>query len=113
MNGVAPLLAGVRLLPFSVASPIGSIASSMVAGKLKIPPIYLVLGASSLQVIGFALLSSLPTSSDTAKAQYGYEVIAGFGCGVNISTLLLLTPFSVEKRDQGKSVLQSGKIAVN
>ncbi|KAL9035080.1 MAG: hypothetical protein Q9214_006754 [Letrouitia sp. 1 TL-2023] len=102
VNGVAPLMAGVRLLPFSIASPIGSIVSSEIAGKIKIPPIYLVIGASSLQVIGFALLSTLPVSTATSKAQYGYEVIAGFGCGVNISTLMLMTPFSVEKRDQGK-----------
>ncbi len=95
-------MAGVRLLPFSVASPIGSIASSLIAGKLKIPPIYLVIGASSLQVIGFALLSTLPATSDTLTAQYGYEAIAGFGCGVNISLLMLMTPFSIEKRDQGK-----------
>lgn len=74
----------------------------MVVGKLKIPPIYLVLGASSLQVVGFALMSTLPISSETSKAQYGYEVIAGFGCGVNISLLMLLTPFSIQKRDQGK-----------
>lgn len=94
-------MAGVRLLPFSVASPIGSIVSSIVAGKSKIPPIYFVIGASSLQVIGFVLLSTLPVSSETSAAQYGYEVIAGFGCGVNISTLMLLTPYSIEKRDQG------------
>lgn len=95
-------MAGVRLLPFSVSSPIGSIVSSIVAGKMKIPPIYMVIGASSLQVVGFALLSTLPVSETTSKAQYGYEIIAGFGCGVNISTLMLMTPFSVEKRDQGK-----------
>ncbi|KAL8724486.1 MAG: hypothetical protein Q9166_007920 [cf. Caloplaca sp. 2 TL-2023] len=100
VNGVAPLMAGVRLLPFSVASPIGSIISSMAAGKLKIPPIYLILPASLLQVLGFALLSTLPTSSETSKAQYGYEAIAGFGCGVNISLMMLLTPHSIEKRDQ-------------
>lgn len=74
----------------------------MIAGKLKVPPIYLVLIASTLQVIGFTLLSTLPTSGDfILHAQYGYEVIAGFGVGVNISTLMLMTPFSVEKRDQG------------
>ena len=96
-------MAGVRLLPFSVASPIGSIIASMVSGKAKIPPIYLVLGASCLQVAGFVLLSTLPASNQTLPAQYGYEVIAGFGCGVNISSLMIMTPFSVERRDQGLS----------
>lgn len=95
-------MAGVRLLAFSVASPIGSIVTSIITGKAKVPPIYFVLLASVLQVIGFGLLSSLPTTSHTSPAQYGYEVIAGFGCGINISLLILMTPFSVEKRDQGK-----------
>lgn len=101
---VSPLMAGVRLLPFTVSAPLGSIVASIVAGKAKIPPIYLVIGASSLQVIGFTLLSTLPITNRTSQAQYGYEVIAGFGCGVNISTLMLMTPFSVEKRDQGTYV---------
>lgn len=98
---VSPLIAGVRLLPFTVSAPLGSIMASIVAGKAKVPPIYLVIGASSLQVIGLALLSTLPITNRTSQAQYGYEVIAGFGCGVNISTLMLMTPFSVEKKDQG------------
>lgn len=102
VNGASPLGAGIRLLPFAFASPVGSIVSAMIAGKLKVPPIYLVLIASTLQVIGFTLLSTLPTSGGfLSHAQYGYEVIAGFGVGVNISTLMLMTPFSVEKRDQG------------
>lgn len=107
--GVSPLMAGVRLLPFTVSAPLGSIMASIVAGKAKIPPIYLVIGASSLQVIGFALLSTLPSTNRTLQAQYGYEVIAGLGCGVNISTLMLMTPFSVEKKDQGMLEDYSGK----
>lgn len=105
VNGASPLGAGIRLLPFAFASPVGSIVSAMIAGKLKVPPIYLVLIASTLQVIGFTLLSTLPTSGGfLSHAQYGYEVIAGFGVGVNISTLMLMTPFSVEKRDQAVAV---------
>lgn len=74
----------------------------MLAGKVKVPPIYLVIAASLLQVVGFSLLSILPVSKAISAAQYGYEVIAGFGVGVNISTLILMTPYSVQKRDQGK-----------
>ncbi|KAI4264049.1 MAG: hypothetical protein L6R42_000831 [Xanthoria sp. 1 TBL-2021] len=105
--------AGVRLLPFTVASPIGSIISSTIAGKLKTPPLYLVLGASMLQLVGFILMSTLPTSSHTSKAQYGYEVIAGFGCGVNISTHMLNTPFCVEKRDQCEAYILLVRMIAN
>ena len=107
-NGVDALMAGVRLLPFSVGSPIGSIVGSMVAGKFKIPPIYLVVVASFLQVIGFALLATLPISTSTSPSQYGFEAIAGFGCGINISLLMLMTPFCVEKRDQGRLLPDQG-----
>ncbi len=103
VNGTSPLGAGIRLLPFTCATPIGSIISSMIAGKAKVPPIYLVIAASCLQVVGFSLLSTLPVVKHISTAQYGYEVIAGFGVGINISTLVLMTPFSVQKRDQGMS----------
>lgn len=101
MNGLSPLNAGIRLMPFTFAAPVGSVISAMVAGKIKLPPIYIVIFASILQVIGFVLLSTLPASSRLDHAQYGYEIIAGFGCGVNISLLLLMTPFTVEPRDKG------------
>ena len=103
VNGTSPLGAGIRLLPFTCAAPVGSIVSSMVAGKLKIPPIYLVVTASCLQIVGFSMLSTLPDVKYMLRAQYGYEVVAGFGVGINISTLVLMTPASVQKRDQGSS----------
>jgi len=100
VNNASALGAGLRLIPFTLAAPVGSIISATIAGKAKVPPIYLVLLASSIQVIGFGLLSSLPLSEIEPNAQYGYQVIAGFGVGINISTLLLMTPFSIaEKRD--------------
>lgn len=77
-------------------------SSAIIAGKFKVPPIYLVIFASILQVIGFVLLSTVPASAKLVPAQYGYEVIAGFGCGINVSTLILMTPFSVQKRDNGE-----------
>ncbi len=104
VNSTSPLGAGIRLLPFTCATPVGSIVSSMVAGKMKIPPIYLVVTASCLQIVGFSLLSTLPVVKYIPRAQYGYEVIAGFGVGINISTLVLMTPASVQKRDQGSFI---------
>lgn len=93
-------------MAFTGAAPISSILTAGLAKK-GIPPIYLVMVASCLQVIGFALLGTLPKSTEISKAQYGYQVIAGFGCGTNISLLTLMTPFSVQPRDNGKSILDS------
>ncbi len=100
-------------MPFTFAAPVGSAVSALIAGKRKVPPIYLVMCASVLQIIGFALLSTSAYSPKVAAAQYGYEVIAGFGCGINISILVLITPFSVEKRDQGTSILFTGTTSIS
>ena len=101
--GLSPLAAGIRLLPFALASPIGSGAAAALTGKAKIPPIYATLGGSIVQIIGFALLSTSPTSRSIDNAQYGYEAIAGLAVGVNLACLILMAPFTVEKRDKGKS----------
>ena len=108
VNGTSPLGAGTRLLPFTCASPIGSMIASIVAKK-KVPPLYLVVFGSCLQVVGFSLLSTLPTTAHIAHRQYGYQVIAGFGVGINISTLILMTPFCVQKKDQGLSTSRRGR----
>lgn len=99
-NALSPIDAGVRVIPFSLAAPVGSVISSSLANGAKIPPVYMIIFAAVLQVIGFALLSTLPFSHSVPASQYGYQVIAGFGCGINISMLILLTPFCVQQRDK-------------
>lgn len=98
--GISPLGAGIRLLPFAVLSPIGSGVSAAIAGKAKIPPIYLMPVGAIIQIIGFALLSTGSTGTSPDKAQYGYQAIAGFGVGMNLSILILMTPFAAENRDK-------------
>lgn len=98
---MSPLGAGVRLLPFTFLCPIGSIFASVIA-KAKVPPIYLLIVGSALQVIGFSLLSTIHITQSIGTTQYVFEIIAGFGVGMNISTLILMTPFCVEDRDKGR-----------
>ncbi|KAL9012831.1 MAG: hypothetical protein Q9173_002423 [Seirophora scorigena] len=71
VNNLDPLEAGLRFIPFTTAAPIGSIIVPTIAKTAKVPPIYLVVFASVVQVVGFALLSTLPTSNAIARAQYG------------------------------------------
>jgi MFS family permease len=98
VHGTSPLGAGIRSMPFIAAAPISSAVSAAMSKK-GVPPLYLVIGTSLLEVIGFSLLATMtPTTAITAR-QYGFEILAGFGCGTNISLLVLLVPFSVEPRD--------------
>lgn len=89
-------------MPFNFAAPIGSASSSMMAKRLKIPAINIVLVSGVLQIIGFTLLASLPESSNIPTRMYGFQLIAGFGWGINISTTLLIVLFVVKTIDKGR-----------
>ncbi|KAI1753641.1 putative multidrug resistance protein fnx1 [Xylaria castorea] len=97
--GTSGLDAGVRLIPFTAVIPIGSIFASILAGKFKIPPVYLLILGSALQVLGFALIGTLTSTLDIPYRIYGFQVLAGWGCGINFSLLFILIPFVNERRD--------------
>ncbi|RYC59484.1 hypothetical protein CHU98_g6719 [Xylaria longipes] len=99
--GMSGLDAGVRLIPFTAVIPIGSIFASILAGKTKIPPVYLLLLGSALQVLGFTLIGTLPSTLYIPSSIYGSQILAGWGCGINFSLLFILIPFVNEKRDHG------------
>ena len=100
VNGVSALIAGFRLLPFAVLVPIGIILASGVAGKRKIPPLYLLLVGSAIQTIGFALLSTSSTTRQEEKSRYVYQAIAGLGVGMNLACLTIMSSLVVEARDK-------------
>ncbi|KAI1413990.1 MFS general substrate transporter [Hypoxylon sp. FL1857] len=91
------LNAGVYLIPFTITIPFGTMFASIIAGKLKVPPIYIIMAGSCLQIVGFALLSTLPSTLEIPARIYGYEIITGWGCGMNFSLLFVMIPF-VNKR---------------
>ncbi|KAI0399317.1 putative multidrug resistance protein fnx1 [Xylaria palmicola] len=97
--GTSGLEAGVKLIPFTAVIPIGSIFASILSGRFKIPPVYLLILGSTLQVLGFALIGTLPSTLDIPSRIYGFQVLAGWGCGINFSLLFILIPFVNEKRD--------------
>ncbi|KAI1244498.1 hypothetical protein MGN70_014370, partial [Eutypa lata] len=96
--GTSGLDAGVRLIPFTVTMPLGIIFASAIAGKFKIPPLYLLLAGSCLQVLGFALLGTLPVTLEVPRQIYAFEIIAGWGCGMNYTLLFLMIPFVNKNR---------------
>ncbi|KAI0010709.1 putative multidrug resistance protein fnx1 [Xylariaceae sp. FL0662B] len=102
--GTSGLQAGVRLIPFTALIPVGSTVASILAGKVKIPPIYIVIAGSCLQILGFALLGTLPPTLDIPPQIYGFEILAGLGCGINFALLFVMIPFVNEKRDHASAL---------
>ncbi|KAH9892320.1 putative multidrug resistance protein fnx1 [Xylariomycetidae sp. FL2044] len=97
--GLSGLDAGVRLIPFTLALPVATIFASGIAGKRKVPIMYILIVGSIFQVIGLALLGTLPLTKDVPSRFYGFEILAGWGCGLNYSLLLIAIPIVNSKRD--------------
>jgi Na+/melibiose symporter-like transporter len=103
VNELSPFHAAIRFIPFTVASPVGSVLSPTIGKKFKIPLVYLLVVGSVIQIIAYVLLGTVPAQKGISNRQYGYEVFAGFGVGISTPLLTLMTPFATEKRDNGKS----------
>lgn len=101
MNGLSGQDAGIRLIPFTLASPVGTGVAASIAGKFKVAPIWIIITGAVLQVVGFSLLGTLPLTQELLPRTYGYEIIAGFGCGMNLALLFVIIPSVVEERDKG------------
>ncbi|KAI3330146.1 putative multidrug resistance protein fnx1 [Ustulina deusta] len=98
--GLSGLDAGVRLIPFSLSVPFGTGIGPGVATKFKIPAIFIIMAGSVLQVIGFTLLGTLPDTLTIPARMYGFEIIAGFGCGMCFTPLFLMITRAVDSADR-------------
>ena len=96
----------MRLLPYGILVPFGSFIAAVLTGKLKAPPVFVLLCGAVFQTTGICIMSTLPVSKDFWTATYAFEVITGLGTGLNLGTLVVLTPAVSEKRDLGKSRLK-------
>lgn len=99
------LQAGLRLLPFSLSGPIGSILAAGLCKSLRIPPIYVMIIGSLLQVLGVIFASRISTTDSNWSGLYGLEVLIGIGFGFCLGGATLLIPFVFEKEDLGKTTL--------
>ncbi|KAK8119284.1 major facilitator superfamily transporter [Apiospora kogelbergensis] len=93
-----PFDAGVRLLPLLLSSPVATALAGQLATKLKVPPFYLTMFATSLQMLGIGLCSSVPFRGSSTTI-YGYEVLMGFGFGMGLVSLLIYAPLVVDRED--------------
>ncbi|EEA26380.1 hypothetical protein TMatcc_005354 [Talaromyces marneffei ATCC 18224] len=99
VQGLNSLQAGLRLLPFSLSGPIGSILSAGLCKSLRIPPIYIMIVGSILQVLGIIFTSRMSTTDLNWNGLYGLEVLIGIGFGFCLGGATLLIPFIFEKED--------------
>ncbi|KAI1171984.1 putative efflux pump antibiotic resistance protein [Nemania sp. FL0916] len=99
LNGLSGLDAGVRLIPFGAAFPVGCVVGARVASKWRVAPVMIVPVGTTLQALGFALLGTLSTEPRLHPRTYGFEILAGFGVGMNYQSLYLMIPFVTTKRD--------------
>ena len=111
VNSLSAFDAGVRLLPFAVALPVGSIIQST-AAKKGAPCVILLLVGSLMQVAGAAAQLKLPR--DIKAEMYVEQIIAGIGVGINLGILILWTPFQAKGADTCKwNYLESTYISLN
>jgi len=102
VNESSSLGAGVKLLAYAVPMPVGILIGSILNGKQRLPFVYTLLLGATLQTVGFALLSTVPTTTHLWRGQLGYSVIAGLGVGISVGTYYVLTPIVCDKPDQRK-----------
>jgi hypothetical protein len=103
VNGSGPLDAGVKLLSYAIASPIGTVACTSSMARFRVPFVFALLAGSILQTVGFALLATVPTTTQVWSGQYGYYVIAGLGTGASIGAQYVMAPFVVNPQDKRRS----------
>lgn len=102
VNGLSGLEAGVRLIPFTICMPLGTVVSAVLTSRLHIAAIWVIMAGACLQALGFALLGTLPVSLDIPSRTYGFEILSGAGCGINYTLVFLLIPHCLHVRDHGK-----------
>ncbi|KAF2106036.1 putative efflux pump antibiotic resistance protein [Lophiotrema nucula] len=99
VNNESPWHAGVRLIPFGVAAPVGGALTAAIVKKRKVPVIYMLFPAAILQILGLLFMSRLTLDNILWKGQYGLQFVTGIGCGISMGVVTLMTPYAIEKRD--------------
>ncbi|KAF7592492.1 hypothetical protein BBP40_012782 [Aspergillus hancockii] len=100
--GFTPLQAGIRLLPFSLSGPLGSVLAAMLFQKRRMPPVYAMLAGSIFQFFGVFGASRGPTDDPSWAGLPGVSVITGLGVGFCVCAATVLAYLMVHERDIGK-----------
>lgn len=95
VNGKSAIQAGIALLPLLGSSAFGSFVSGGLSFKKDMLGWTSIVG-SALMAIGTGLLSTLENTPEVPKALYGYQVFAGLGFGLTVSSASMLANFECE-----------------
>ncbi|KAK3905124.1 drug resistance transporter EmrB/QacA subfamily [Staphylotrichum tortipilum] len=100
--GLSPSRASLTVLPLLLTSPAATAASGVLTSTFNVPPSYLIIVGSVIQVVGVGLGMAIPLVGEGVSArQYGFEAVMGVGFGLTLSTVLTLGQLVVEKADAG------------
>ncbi|THC97904.1 hypothetical protein EYZ11_002602 [Aspergillus tanneri] len=97
VNNSSAVLSGVRILPYTMTIALGSALTGGLTARGRVPPIFVLCTATILQLLGVGLLYSIPVDTNLPAKLYGYQVLAGLGVGLSLTTLLNIVPFIVDK----------------
>lgn len=103
VNSLSAFDASVRLLPFTLGMPFGSVMQSTLA-KRGVVCVYLLIAGGLFQVAGVGAQLRLPT--DITASMYAEQLITGIGVGINLGILILWTPFQAKGADTCKFALE-------
>lgn len=90
------------MLPLVIVSALAGIVVGAAMSKKNVAAPLSCLG-NSLQLLGLGLTSSLHNADITSRAQFGYQVITGFGFGTTMSSAFVLSRLETPKEDIGQS----------
>lgn len=100
----SPEKAGYRLLCVTLVSPLFTGVAGFFMQKKQTPPLYILIAAQSLALLGCGLASSVPeTARSYSGTEYAYQAIMGAGFGLGLSTAIMAAPLAYSKKDMGKS----------
>lgn len=99
--GVSALGAGERLLPYTFSAAFGAVIAMVLGSKRRVAVVHILILGALLQTLGFALLTTLPATSEWPDRAYGFLVIAGIGLGISFGICILATPFVVAPKHIG------------
>lgn len=98
VNNESPWHAGVRLIPFGLATPVGGTLSAAICGKRRFPPIYMIFMAATLQIVGIVFMSRQTLDHIMWKGQYGLQFLTGLGSGMAVTTTQIMVPFIIVEK---------------